>query len=349
MTHGADIKPALRAEAETHVGVIGSSLVLTPELRDKLERTLVLISRSSRGPLILHHGCGQGADTVTHQVVGKLGGWQIHGHPVSDAAGSSRNVRGIVNDLDAVHGSKPRAERDAEIVNACRILIAMPPYSGSDPRSSGTGAQMMVQMARAAGREIFYVPQPGPARIPRDRKAPPKRVTVTVATARKASPKKVTATSAMVTKDVAWAERQGKKDRPTKKWCGKYTRFLSVYSLPESELTSQMWTAYTKARKRTPTKVQQKIPVKGKRLAPPVSRFPSERRLVELRNLGAVAEVQTVGRRSRVVTFRVSGRIAEQFVQPGGLRTAAAYVTEFNKSVHVRRVNPPEAIRDAWR
>jgi hypothetical protein len=42
---------------------------------------------------------------------------------------------------------------------------------------------MMVQMARAAGREIFYVPQPGPARIPRDRKAPPKRVTVTVATA----------------------------------------------------------------------------------------------------------------------------------------------------------------------
>ncbi len=51
-------------------------------------------------------------------------------------------------------------------------------------------------------------------------------------------------TTAAGVKDVKWAARRGRMDRKTGTACGRYQKFLSTYSLSDSKLARQMWTAY---------------------------------------------------------------------------------------------------------
>jgi hypothetical protein len=135
-----------------------------------------------------------------------------------------------------VHESKPRAERNADIVNASRILVVIPPYPEADPRSSQSEIWMAIRMARAVGREIMYVPRPRRRQEPGSRKATQKQGSVI----------------AHGVKDVTWAARQGRIDRKAGTDCRKYKRFIGTYNLSESGLTLQMWTAYKQATQQTP-------------------------------------------------------------------------------------------------
>jgi hypothetical protein len=56
------------------------------------------------------------------------------------------------------------------------------------------------------------------------------------------------ACAAIAPKDTAWATRQGVNDRNAGTECRKYKKFLSIYNLPSSPLTLQLWNAYLLAR-----------------------------------------------------------------------------------------------------
>jgi len=218
-----------RVMPETHVGVISCRPFLTSAQRGQLGRVLASLTLNRDSQLVLHHGCSPGADEVAHHVVRKLGGWRVHGHPGPCAAdGLSRSARHIVGDLDFVHKSKPDPERDADIVNASQILVAVSAFPEDDRRSSRTW--MLIRMARAADLEIIYVPQArrmhGSARASKLIRA---QGTVTAATR---------------AKDAAWAGRQGRIDRKAGTACRRYQQFCSVYGLNDSKLTQQMWAAY---------------------------------------------------------------------------------------------------------
>jgi hypothetical protein len=139
-----------------------------------------------------------------------------------------------MRDLDVVHRRKPGSERNADIVKASHILVAVPAFPEDDPRSSQSRTWMMVQVARAAGLEIIQVP-----RTRRTQESTtPKAIRQQVAAATKA-------------KDVTWAARQGRTDRKAGTACRRYQQFCVTYSLDDSTLTRQMWTAYApKASKR---------------------------------------------------------------------------------------------------
>jgi hypothetical protein len=239
MSRIARNKPADDWTPGTHVGVIGCRPSLTPAQRGDLGRTLALIGLNHHGPITLHHGCGPGADEVAHQFVRKLGGWRIHGHPASDTVGGSTgHAKGIMRDLDVAHKSKPCTERNADIVNASRILVVIPPYPENDKRSSRSATWTAIRMARAAHREIMYVPRPRSQQEPGTRRAA----------------KKQGAVAAAGEKDATWAARQGRTDRKAGTQRRKYKNFLSAYNLPESGLTLQMWAAYKQAKQLAPAK-----------------------------------------------------------------------------------------------
>jgi hypothetical protein len=49
------------------------------------------------------------------------------------------------------------------------------------------------------------------------------------------------------------------------------------------------------------------------------------------------------------VTFRVAGRIVDQVRITGGHAKAASYAERFNTAVKLNKVNPTDALPDAWR
>lgn len=133
--------------------------------------------------------------------------------------------------------------------------------------------------------ETAYARQPGHRHESGGRKAAGEEGTVTVATAEKV---------------IAWAARQGRRDRTAGTQCGSYKSFLRRYNLRLSEKTLEMWTEYHRSSRQTPTSTQRMSPSSSKRAGPARSSALSEERLARLRDLQ-------------------------------------------------RKLNPPEAIRDAWR
>ena len=179
----------------THVAVAGRRPSITLAQRGELGRVLAALGLHHDGRLVLHHGCSPGVDEVAHHIVRKLGGWRIHGHPGPEAAkGSYESAQRTRRDLDVVHRSKPHPERDADIVNASHILVAVPDFPEDDPRSSQSETWMMIRMARAAGLEIIYVPRRRQARAEQAKGVREQR----------------TATFVSGAKDVNWAGRQGR-------------------------------------------------------------------------------------------------------------------------------------------
>lgn len=132
-----------------------------------------------------------------------------------------------------------------------------------------------------------------------------------------ASPSKYkTATTVTATpaKDLAWAARQGEKDGKAGTACGKYTKFLATHNLPRTQVTLQLWAAYHKAVRKTQTigKFRQRSLDRGKTSRPPARKQAAKR-------------------------------------TPRSALTAAEWDAKFNNSPIMRRLNPPEALNDAWR
>jgi hypothetical protein len=240
MTPTADEKPPGNVMPETHVGVIAYRGSLSPMQQDFLRRILTRIGDGNDGPFTLHHGCNPGADEVAHRIVREFCGWRIHGHPSSGTdGGSPGHSEGMMRDLDVAHESKPRSECNVDIVKASDIVIALPRYAEYDRRSSQSEIWRAIRIARAADRDIVFLPRP----VLVSRKTALKRGTATVAAA----------------DDLKWYARRGRIDRTAGTACRKYQRFLSVYSLSDSESTRQKWTAYRQATKE-PRKIAHACP-----------------------------------------------------------------------------------------
>jgi hypothetical protein len=117
--------------------------------------------------------------------------------------------------------------------------------------------------------------------------------------------------AAVAPKDIAWARRQGAKDRNAGTECRKYKRFLSIYKLPRSPLTLQLWNAYLPARKPAPSKAS----LPGRQRNGPVQ--PGARR----RSVPAVVSLSWAARQAREDGRRGNVcRSYEDFLSTYGLR-----------------------------
>jgi hypothetical protein len=101
--------------------------------------------------------------------------------------------------------------------------------------------------------------------------------------------------------------------------CGKYTKFLATHNLPRTQVTLQLWGAYHKVAQKTQTnatiaKLRKRELNRGKSSRP-----------------SAPAPKQAAKR------------------TPRSALTAAEWDAKFNNSPIMRRLNPPEALNDAWR
>jgi hypothetical protein len=220
--------------------VVGDLPDLTQEQRADFKRILTNITRSNPPPFVLHHGYSQGSDEVVHEIVRTLGGWQIHGHPGHDDRGPVPRSKG---DLDVIHDSKPRAERNAEIADASRILVVIPPDREDGPEADQPGLWTTIHKARATGRTIFYLAQPGRRKKNRSRNE---------TRTQEIGPADVGG------RDPTWAKRQGKADRQDGTACRKYYQFLKKYELPECEFTLTMWASYKPPKKPANSKAPRK-------------------------------------------------------------------------------------------
>jgi hypothetical protein len=175
--------------------------------------------------------------------------------------------------------------------------------------------------AAAEGRAFLPIP-PAAARrreaaaSSKARDLPPARQPDPRSAASPGKHKTATTVTATPAKDLAWAARQGEKDGKTGTACGKYTRFLAINKLPRTQVTLQLWAAYHKAVRKTQTigKLRQRELSRGK-------------------------------------TSRQSAPAPKQAAKrtPRSALTAAEWDAKFNNSPIMRRLNPPEALNDAWR
>lgn len=304
--------------SETHVGLIGDLPAPTPVQRSKLAYALASIALGHSGQLVLHHGCGEGADEIAHPIVRILGGWQIHGHPAqADGDGSPhrRRTKSPMADVDVRHPIKLPAERDADIAKASTILIVAGPYHGDPVRPAKGGSGAANRAAGTAVREIIYLQHVGVHRKPGSQAAGTKHATAPAAATagvkdvssairqgRENGAKRTTARAAATAeiRDVSSAIRQGRADRRAGSQCENYKSFLKRYHVYRSEKAWEMWTAYYRSSRRRSTSTQRESPSPRKPTRPSRSSALGEARM---------ARVQALQ----------------------------------------RKLNPPEAIRDAWR
>jgi hypothetical protein len=71
---------------------------------------------------------------VAHRIVRRWPVWRIEAHPDTD--GSPQPEDRLIDDVDVVHRSKTRAQRDAEIARIAQILIVISPRAGDGPESA---------------------------------------------------------------------------------------------------------------------------------------------------------------------------------------------------------------------
>lgn len=167
MAAGATILPRVR-DTSVHVGVITGGSSIKKEQAAALASHLAKIPVPKDGKLILHHGCASAADAAAHEAVQTIKGWEIHGHPVSGSPGGQPPTS-MLRQLHAVHETKPRDERDADIVRASTIVIFV------EPRPPGA---KVLRAAVSAGGTIINVPPPAPKKKAATVPAPARKKTV---------------------------------------------------------------------------------------------------------------------------------------------------------------------------
>jgi hypothetical protein len=267
----------------------------------------------------------------------------------------------VLRELDEIASGKPRGERDTDIVNASDIMVVVLPYSQPS-------VWKLLREAALAGRKVIYIraePQPNPVtekRVPAQLSFP--------------------ADPAPPAEKITWAERQGKADRAEGITCPDYRAFCAKFGIPGSALAQQMWSAYTRpmprgkqqADNRPPSSVQQVIqpqrpgaagsasspgaPARPNKPSAAPSNvkptrldqhgIPVEWYEMAVRTLGASADVQDDGSSVRLV-LKSGGKVIAEVPAPRGREAAASSATAFNRETAKRKLNPPEALADAWR
>jgi hypothetical protein len=144
-----------------HIGITGTRNRLTMNQYESLALTLAEYSagqQSLGSYLFIHHGCCIGTDEISHLLARDMKCTFICGHPGIDRHGNSPYSMPIrLREFSILNGSKPYRERNKDIVNTGRIIIACPasPEMHFDSRRSGTW--QTVRLARKAEKEIIYI------------------------------------------------------------------------------------------------------------------------------------------------------------------------------------------------
>lgn len=120
---------------------------LTEERKARLQQILIDLWRDDE-EMVFHHGDCIGADEYAAKTARRLK-YKIVGHPPTNATKRAY----VISDLWLE--PKPYLVRNKSIVNASRILVAMPRIVGHEELRSGTWAT--IRYARMAGREVRQV------------------------------------------------------------------------------------------------------------------------------------------------------------------------------------------------
>jgi hypothetical protein len=150
----------------THVGVISNGSNLTRAQRATLKRTFIQIAFNNPGRVILHHGCGRGADEFAHRFARERGNWRIRGHPRKADHHQSHSQTILTCELDEIAGGKPRRERDADIVDASDIVVVVLPYAQPSPGNCS-------RQQRVPGAKSSTCPTRNPSRARKPGRRPP--------------------------------------------------------------------------------------------------------------------------------------------------------------------------------
>jgi hypothetical protein len=117
-------------ERTLRVGFTGTRDGMTEKQKAALRSILTTIRASH-----LHHGCCTGADAEAHEIA-KVMGLGIEIHPSTD---TKTQVRTLYPDCELLHEQKPALERNKDIVQATRVIVACPKTEAEELRS-GTWA-----------------------------------------------------------------------------------------------------------------------------------------------------------------------------------------------------------------
>jgi hypothetical protein len=137
VAQNADLVRAFR------VGFTGTRQGMTPEQMRTVSQLL-----DELGYDWAHHGDCVGADADFH-VIARSKGMQVMIHPPSDSKLRARLVG------DDIAQEKPYLDRNRDIVNACKVLIATPKEKGWSVQGGGTW--YTINYACQQGRETIVV------------------------------------------------------------------------------------------------------------------------------------------------------------------------------------------------
>jgi hypothetical protein len=264
-----------------------------------------------------------------------------------------------MRELTDLAASKPRYERDTDIVSASRIVVVVLPDTHRE-------IWKMLHQLALADRVTIYVDYSNLETKPTGPK---------VTTGPHASP----AGLSTAAETIAWARQQGKADRRAGATCPDYRAFCAKYGLPGSALAQQMWSAYMQPipRRQPPTQahhtIGESVPpqrIRGAAPVPPpaITRqkttrsavccskpavpaqpgIPREWRDIAVRTLGAKAEVQETDAVVLVI-LTSGGKVLAKYPEPRSRTVADSEAAAFNKEIATGKLNPPEVQVDNWR
>lgn len=134
-----------------HIGFTGSRHPITPRAKISLHLTLIDLyveSKFSSAPRCFHHGDCVNADE-TAAMIAHGAGYLVHAHPPFDD-----KLRAFSEFNDVIHAPKDYIERNHDIVDVSRIMIATP-LTMNEVNRSGTWAT--IRYARQLNRELCII------------------------------------------------------------------------------------------------------------------------------------------------------------------------------------------------
>jgi hypothetical protein len=145
-----------------NVSIISHDLESELSVREaiELDRTLQEIRSGYSERVVLHHGCRAdiySADVSAHQFAW-ASGWRIEGHPAYVVDGAEpRQLADVKKQLDVLHPAQRLGDRDASLVWAAEIIVAI------RPRLSQTKA-LLTEVA-TLGWQVIPIDAPKPERL----------------------------------------------------------------------------------------------------------------------------------------------------------------------------------------
>lgn len=140
--------------ATVHIGFTGTRGTVLRPVEPRLRAYLAKVLSRGR-EVVVHHGDCLGMDARMHRIAVSMGA-KVVVHPPEDDRQRAFCIRRMgreypLRDVKTVE-PKPYLERNRDIVDACRILLAVPLDPDNEEQRSGTWAT--IRYARKQGKTV---------------------------------------------------------------------------------------------------------------------------------------------------------------------------------------------------